>query len=461
MSVDTVIEGGTVVTANGMFDGGVAIDGEKIAAVGRSGSLPAAESRIDATGQLIMPGVVDPHVHIDHVPEERAGTYEAETGAAAVGGVTSVIDFAWQGGTRESDDPEKGLLAGIDYKRQEGEREAFVDFSVHGALSRETDASLDQIEAALDAGVSSFKMFMSTYPIGVSNGFILRAFERIAELDAVALCHTEDPSVCNAKADQLREEGKGDPVYYPASRPDYAEAMGAGDAARLAKETGVKYYGVHTTCRKSAAELARFQDDGSQIRAETCTHYTALTGAIHAELGTLPLIAPPLRSEDDIDAVFEYLRDGTLSVVSTDHSAYHQSYKDVDNWWESPFGATSLEYSLSVFHDAAVVNRGFSYPFLVRVMSANPAATFGLPEKGSLDPGTDADVIVFDPTETYTITDDMNVSNADYTMYRDREVTGRVKHTFVRGEQVVDNGTVVGEPGHGQFLERERPTWDD
>lgn len=460
MPVDTMIEGGTVVTADGAFDGGVAIDGEEITAVGDPDSLPSARETIDASGNLIMPGLVDPHVHIDHVPENRAGTYEAETGAAAIGGVTTVIDFAWQGGDRAAADPDKDLLDGIDYKRAEGEAEGLVDFSVHGVLSREDPATIDDIDRAIDAGVTSFKTFMSTYAVGVSNGFINLAFERIAAEDAVALCHTEDPSVCDAMADRLRREGKGAPEYYPDSRPDYAEAMGAADAARMARETGVKYYGVHTTCREAAAELARFQDDGSQIRAETCTHYTALDGSIHTDLGTLPQIAPPLRTQDDIDAIFEYLRNGTLSVVSTDHSAYFREYKDVDHWWDSPFGATGLEYSLSVFHTEAVVKRGYSYPFLVEVMSTNPARTFGLPEKGTLAPGTDADVIVFDPTATYTITPDMNVSNADYTIYDDRDVTGRVEHTFVRGDQIVSDGAIVGEPGHGTFIERDRPTWD-
>ncbi len=460
MPVDTVIAGGTVVTADGMFEGGVAIDGEDIAAVAKEDALPSARETIDASGNLIMPGFVDPHVHIDHIPEVRAGTYEAETGAAAVGGITTVIDFAWQGGNRGSDDPDKDLLDGIEYKRAEGEATGLVDFSVHGVLSREDLATLDDIERAIDTGVTSFKTFMSTYAVGISNGFMLQAFERIADLDAVALCHTEDPSVCDAMGDRLRRAGKGDPEYYPDSRPDYAEAMGAADAAQMARETGVKYYGVHTTCRKSADELARFQEDGSQIRAETCTHYTALDRSIHADLGTLPQIAPPLRTQDDIEAIFTYLQDGTLSVVSTDHSAYLREDKDVDQWWDSPYGATSLEYSLPVFHTEAVDRRGYTYPFLVSVMSTNPARTFGMPEKGTLSPGTDADVIVFDPNASYTITADMNVSNADYTMYEGRDVTGRVEHTFVRGEQIVDAGQIVGEPGHGEFIERELPTWD-
>lgn len=460
MPVDTVIAGGTVVTAEGMFDASVAIDGDRIVAVGAEPTLPDADTRIDAEGLLVMPGVVDPHVHIDAVPANRAGTYATETAAAALGGVTTVIDFAWQGGDRSGNNPGQNLLDGIAHKRAK-EPESHVDYSLHGVLHRETPETLGQIEPAVDAGVTSFKMFMSTYEVGVSNGFIDEAFEHIADAGAVALLHTEDPSVCEARTRRLRREGRGEPTAYPASRPDYAEAMGASAALRMATEAGVQYYGVHTSCRKAAAVIDRYQRNNPRIRAETCTHYTALDERLHESLGNLPLIAPPLRTPDDIDAVFEYLRSGTLSVVSTDHAVYHREYKEVEHWWDSPFGAHSLQRSLPVFHNEAVTKRGCSYPFLVRVMSRNPAATFGLSGKGTLDPGTDADIVVFDPNEEQTITAETNASGSTYSIYEGRNVTGAVTHTFVRGQHVVEFGELVGEPGTGRFLERALPDWEE
>ncbi len=459
MQVDTVIAGGRLVTATDVRPGSVAIDDGTIVAVGAEERLPEPNRRVDATGKLVMPGLVDPHVHIDEVPENRASTYATETAAAAAGGVTTIVDFAWQGGDRRIDDESKGLIDGIEHKKGKSDM-AHVDYGLHGVLHRDDAETFEAIPEAIDAGVTSFKMFMSTYEVGVETGFIGRAFEHIADHDAVAAVHTEDPPICDAQLERLRREGKGEAIYYPESRPDYAEAIGAAAALRLAREADVKYYGVHTSCRKAAEEIERYQRAGDRVRAETCTHYTALDDSVYAEQGTLPMIAPPIRKPDDVEAMFEHLRSGTLSVVSTDQAVYHQEYKEVENWWESPYGANSVQWSLPVFHQEAVVEREFSYPFLVRLMSTNPARTFGLPEKGTLEPGTDADVVVFDPSASRTIRAADNLSGSTFSIYEGREVQGAVTKTFVRGQLVADDGEIVGEPGVGRFVEREIPEWE-
>lgn len=457
-TVDTLITGGTVVKNHSSSKSSIAIDDGTIVAVGDESSLPPAKETIDATGKVVLPGVVDPHVHIDEVPENRAGTYEAETRAAALGGVTTIIDFAWQGGDRRIRDNGKTLLDGIEHKINKGET-SYVDFSVHGVLHRENEETLNQLAPAIDMGVTSFKMFMSDYPVGVTNGFVNQAFERIAELDAVAAVHTEDPSVCDQLTEKMKREGKNEPRDYPKSRPDYTEAMAADDTVRMALEHGTKYYGVHTTCAKAVDTIAAYQNDQSQIRAETCTHYTTLDESIYDELGTYPQIAPPIRSKEDIEAIHEALKNGSLSVVSTDHSVYHKEYKDVENWYDSPFGANSLQASLPVFHDEAVNKRGYSYSKLVELMCANPARTFGMPKKGTLEPGTDADIVIFDPEKSYTIRSEDNASNSSFSIYEGKEVTGAIDKTLVRGQLIVDHGTVVGDSGSGAFVERNQPDW--
>jgi dihydropyrimidinase len=456
MSVDTVISNGTLVTSESTFEGGVAIDNGTIVGVGAEHALPEASRTIDASGCLVLPGVVDPHVHIDdHVSLD---TYETVTSAAALGGVTTLIDFAWQAYVSEDSawDEEGSLREGVERKREKAENPV-VDFSLHGGILREGTDLFEEMEGLVEAGITSFKMY-STYEFGLSNGYIRKVFEKVRDLDAVAVAHTEDDSVCESLTAEFREEGRDDPQWLPKARPDYAEAMAADDIARLAREIGTKYYGFHTSSRKAADALARYQRDGSCIRGEACLHHTTLTDDRYQELGKLPKLTPPLRTDDDNDALFEHLREGALSVVSTDHVAQTRERKENTEWWENPFGANGVQVSLPVFHDEAVNKRGFSYPFLVRTMCTNPARTFGFPRKGTLEPGTDADIVLFDPNESDTISAEDNASVADYSIYEGRDVTGCVETTLVRGEVVADDGEVV-KSGHGDFVPRERPDW--
>ncbi|MFW6447926.1 MAG: dihydroorotase [Halobacteriota archaeon] len=458
--LDTVIQGGTVVTPSDTYQADVGIGGETIAAVGDADAMPEAREVVDASGKLVLPGVIDPHVHINDM--FSFDTHESASRAAALGGTTTFIDFAWQTWAGDlSPWAEDGtLMEGIERKREKAEA-PLVDYGLHAAITREDEAVFDEFEAAIEAGVPTFKLF-TAYEIGLGNGFMDQVFRELALHDAVAVLHTEDADVCDYLTEKFQREGKGDPEWYPKSRPDYAEAMAAEDAVRMAMEAGCRYYGIHTSCRKSAEVLAdyKWRYGPELVRAETCTHYTTLDDSIFEEMGLLPMLAPPIRKPDDNEAMFEYLATDDLDVVSTDHCGYTVESKQVDDWWNSKFGANQLQTSLPVFHDEAINRRGFSYPFLVRKMCTNPARIFGLPGKGTLDPGTDADVVVFDPNETYTIAAEDNAGVADFTLYEGREVTGRVEKTFVRGELIADEGEIVGEPGHGRFVERELPDWD-
>ncbi|WP_264555005.1 dihydroorotase [Halocatena marina] len=455
MTVDTILSGGTVVTDTRTFDADVAIRDGTIAAIGSSESLPPARTVVDVSGCLVMPGFVDPHVHIDD--SASIDTYETATAAAASGGITTVIDFAWQTEDNSLENSPRPLTAGIERKQEKAEN-AYVDYSLHGGITIETEDVLEELATAVEMGVTSFKMF-TAYDFRISNGFIYKILEEIANLDAVGVFHTEDNSVCETLIEAFKTTGRNESTWYPQSRPDFAEAMAVENVLRMAFETGAKYYGVHTSCRKSAAVIDRFRNDGSQVRAETCTHYTTLDDAVYETQGNLPLIAPPIRKPDDIEAMFEYLRTGTLDVVSTDHAPHSSESKQVD-WWDSPYGAGSLQESVPVFHDEAVNKRGFGYPFLVRVMSTAPAKIFGLTGKGTLAPGTDADIVVFDPDKTMRISGDEGASKADFSIYDGREVTGAVQQTYVRGTCVVEDGELVGDPGTGAFVARALPDWE-
>lgn len=458
MTVDTVIRGGTLVTQNEMFDADIGIDQGKISTISEPGSLDA-DVYIDANGELVMPGIVDPHVHIDDM--FSIDTYRSASAAAALGGITTVIDFAWQAWEGELGiwNDTSTVLEGINRKREKAS-DSLIDYSLHGGITRTDPEFFEEIDAVIDQGVTSFKMF-TAYELSLPNGFMNEVFQALADRDAVAALHTEDASVCEYITDKYKAEGKGDAKWYPSSRPDYAEAMAAEDAVRMATEAGCKYYGIHTTCRKSAKVLEEFQREYGRnlVRAETCTHYTTLNDSIYEELGNLPMIAPPIRTQEDVTAIIDHLEDGLLDVISTDHCAFTEESKQTANWWDSSFGTNTLQFSLPILHDVLVNEHGFSYPSLVSLTSSTPARLFGLNEKGTLQPGTDADIVLFDPKEKFEISAEDNASKADYSLYEGREVRGAVTKTIVRGELIADAGDIVGQDGYGEFVEREIPDW--
>lgn len=460
--LDTAIVGGTIVTPNRTIEADIGIEDGRIVSVDEAGSIDNASNIVDADGKYVLPGVVDPHTHIDGY--YSIDTYPTATAAAALGGVTTLINFAWQAWEKEGPDSmsiwdEDGtLLEAVRRQKQKGS-ESLIDFGLHGGITREDTAVFDELDAVMAEGVTSFKLF-TAYEQGLSNGFIHRVFGELAERDAIAVVHTEDQSTIDARIAELKAAKKTDPRWYPESRPPVVEAMTADSILRLATDRGVQYYGFHTSGGSVADVIAQHQTDGTQVRGETCPHYLALTKAAYKEQGTLPIIAPPLRSDEERERLISHLKQGTLNTISTDHVAFDREKKEVEHWWDSAFGANSLQYSLPIVHDVLVTERGMSYPALVRLMCTNPAKTFGFTEKGTLEVGTDADIVVFDPDKQQTITADESESKANFSIYENRTVTGAVETVLVRGTVVASDGDIVADPGHGEFLSREPTEWE-
>jgi dihydropyrimidinase len=456
MAIDTVITGGKVVTADDVFEASVGVDGEQIVALGDADAMPKANETVDASGLYVMPGLMDAQTHVHD--RSSIDTHETAGMAAAAGGITTYIDFGWMYEDHQPHKSSQSLMDGIREKQEKAEGKAVVDYALHGGITDDDEAVLDELETAQEAGVTSFKMFTGgTFP--VSYGLINLIMERLGDLGGVGVFHTEQVDVCDKLTERLKREGKGEPKYWAESRPDYAEAMAVDNVLRLAQEHGAKYFGIHTTSRAAADVIDSYRDDGSLVRAETCTHYTVYDESEFDRRGNLVKIAPPLRKQDDVEAMFEYLDEGTLDLVSTDHCSYKRADKEVENWWDSTSGANQLQTSVPVFFDKAVNRRGYSPSFIVDVMSTNIADTYGMPNKGTLEPGTDADIVLFDPMETYTISADENFSKADFSIYEGREVTGRVEQTYVRGRRVYEDGSILAEPGYGDFVARDVPNW--
>jgi dihydropyrimidinase len=319
---------------------------------------------------------------------------------------------------------------------------------------------LEAIPEAVERGVTSFKVF-TVYDQGISHGFIDEVAQAVGAVDGVLAAHTEDGSVCDRRTNELIEAGRGAMSEQPASRPPRSESMEAAAVGRLACEAGCRYYGVHTTARGAVRALEALQNEfgPEQVRAETCIQYATLDESAMADLGELGITTPPLRPSDHREAVFDAVVDGGLDIVSTDHVGITAAEKAGEQWWDVQSGITGLSTSFPVFYDEAVVRRGYDPSLVVDVMSATPARLFGMPEKGSLAIGTDADIVVVDPDAETVVRGEDEAGRADYSVYEGRKLGLGVEQTFVRGTLVAESGTVVGEPGHGQFVGRSVPDW--
>jgi len=459
MDADTVLSGGRVVTPGGTIHADVVLAGERIEAVTTDSDSIDAATRLDVSGKLIFPGVVDPHVHIDGENDllpAATERYDTGTRAAALGGVTTIIDFGWQ-------DPDASgtttVADGIKRKQSRAAGSAFVDYSFHGVVTTEQTHLSEELEHLQAMGIPSVKLF-TAYEFGLSYGFLDSVFAELSDRGMVALVHAEDGSLCDRRAQLNRERGRGDIEGFLDSRPSTAEAMATDCGARLAIRNGCKYYQMHLSSAAAVAALRTHQSAApALIRGETCNPYVAWTDSLFDEFGFLALHAPPVRTDNDRHAIIEALDSGVLSVLSTDHSAYSTAAKTGSNWWDIPLGNNTLQYAFPVLYDELVETQGLPPASLADLTSHTPARLFGLPSKGGIAPENSADLFVFDPTQTLEITAAQNASTADYSIYDGRTVTGAITDTFVRGHHVVADGRMTDTNPVGVFVSRRPPNW--
>ena len=452
----TLVRGGRVVTASGDYPADVLIEDERIRAVG---SLPEVQPDevIDATGMLVMPGAVDPHTHLD---APLKGTYTADdfasgTVAAAIGGTTSIIDFPVQ---QIGDDPR--VSQGEWYSRADGH--AVVDWGLHQIIVDLPEAFYPAIQSLVDDGSPSFKMFMA-YPGArmVDDGTIFTAMRKAAEAGAFTLMHCENGLVIDLLEKEAIREGKVEPIYNSLTRPVAAEAEATRRAIALAELAGVPVYVVHLSAGPAAAAVAEARDRGLPIYAETCPHYLLLTADKLAEPdfeGSKYVMCPPLRDEAHQEQLWKALRTNDLQVVSTDHTpfCFHgQKEMGRDDFSKIPNGVPGIEWRVSLMYHFGVRTGRLSLNRFVQLISTNPAKLFGLyPRKGEIAPGSDADLIVFDPEGELALTAAHQATRSDYNPYEGWTVQGVADKVLLRGRVIADRGRYVGGEGGGRFLKR-------
>ena len=459
MEFDVVIKGGTIVTAAETARADVGIIGEPIVALGTglTGQLV-----IDAGGRLVMPGGVDSHCHVEQLRAPRDGRYGADedsfvTGstAALAGGTTTIVTFAAQF-------KGAGLLAPMaEYRRRAGSG-AMVDYAFHQIITDPSDTVLnDDLPQIVAGGVRSFKVFMTYDASRLDDRQVLRVLAAARRLGALVTVHCENYDAIAQRTAALLAAGLTAPKYHAWARPPVVEREATHRAIALAELMDQPIQVFHVSCAEAAEEVARARARGLKVWAETCPQYLYLTAADMDRPGfegAKFICSPALRSAAEQEALWGYLQNGTLGNVSSDHSASSfdgPSGKRVNG--EAPFstvpnGVPGLTTRLPLLFSAGVAAGRISASDFVRLTASAPAALFGLADKGSLMPGADADITIWDPERRVTITQGLMQHAVDYTPYEGVAVTGWPTHTIRRGSVVMRDGQVSAEPGSGRYL---------
>ena len=459
----TLITNGLVVTAADELHADVLIEDEKIAGLAAAGSALAqawsggVDQTIDATGLYVIPGGVDAHTHME-MPfggTYAADTFETGTRAAAWGGTTTIVDFAIQsvGGS---------LREGLDAWHAKAEGNCAIDYGFHMILADVDDDSLKEMDGLVDEGVTSFKMFMA-YP-GVfysDDGRILRAMQRGAENGGLLMMHAENGIAIDVLVEQALAAGKTDPRYHGEVRRALLESEATHRAIQLARVAGAPLYVVHVSAAEAVEELTRARDLGLNVFGETCPQYLFLSTDDLARPdfeGAKYVCSTPLRPADHQAALWRALRGDDLSVVSTDHCPFcinGQKELGRGDFSKIPNGLPGVENRMDLLHQA-VVDGHISRRRWIELACATPARMFGLyPRKGTIAPGADADVVLYDPQASYVISAETHHMNVDYSAYEGRRVAGRAKTVISRGTVLVEDGEYRGRAGHGRYLPRD------
>ena len=461
-----LIKNGIVVSATESKQLDVLLAGETIAWVG-TGISEAGHEVVDATGLLVMPGGIDVHTHLD-MPfggPTSADDYTTGTQAAAVGGTTTVIDFALQSQGHT-------MREALDVWRAKSKDKACVDFSLHMAVTDlgpgDGAQGLREMEEMVAEGISSFKLFMA-YPgvLMIDDGLMFRVMQKAAALNALCCVHAENGSAIDIVVAQMIAEGKTEPHYHALSRSPKAEAEATHRAIALADMAGAAVYIVHVSNEDSLAALKFMQGRGAKALGETCPQYLVLSiedqmpgkGWDEAKY----VFTPPLREKWNQEPLWGALRDGSLAVVSTDHCPFRfadQKELGRGDFRKIPNGGPGVENRLQILWHFGVNAGRITPERFVALCATNPARIFGMEkQKGSIAAGLDADIVLWNPKAEYTISAATQCMATDYSMFDGWKVVGNAAKVYSRGELVVNNvaqpGRFLGETGRGRFVKRE------
>jgi len=451
---DLAINNGLVINSTHKVYANVGVKIGKIAAITQEPI--EAKKEIDARGKWVIPGVVDTHVHFalrqgqgdDAVLSDD--DYKSGPIACAVGGVTTFIDYAICPQKRRLKDFLEERIA----MATEG---SCIDFGFHCGITNASKQTLDDIPGIFEMGIPSFKFF-TTYKkwgFSVDLGFLWDVFNLFKEHNGVACVHCEQDDILEYLKEKHKDEDSM--TYFASTRPDFAEEIPVYELAVLAREAGSRVHIVHLTTEKALNVIREAKSKGVKIRTETCPHYLFYTDEVlKRDDGYLFTMTPPLRPEGNAEALWEGLKDGTIEIVASDHNAFGRAVKEkYADWRTVPPGLGGSEMLLTFLHSEGVVKRYMSPEKMVSLLSTSPAEEFGLKEKGRVEVGFDADLVLFNPNTVKTIRHQDLATPSGFSIYEGVDMQGWPEMTISRGKVIVEDRKFVGKTGVGRFIKRE------
>ncbi len=456
MNVDTLITQGQVVTETGVESLDVAIRGDKIVALLADSSAVTADTVINASGMLVLPGAIDIHFHCRAPAYPQRGDFATETRAAAAGGVTTIFEMPIS----------KPCCATGDIfrmRKQLAQENCYVNFGLYGAPGL---LDSDEIDDMVNEGAIGFKIFMTSAPKGRDDEFeglclphvpeLYQALQLVAETGLVCAVHAENNQLLEWHTAQLIDDQRNDVPAHGESRPPHVEALAIATLLTLNESIGANLHIAHLSAKEPLEVFRRFKATGSTTSAETCPHYLFFTEADLERVGPYAKINPPLRQQVDVEAMWEAILDGSVMAVTTDHSPFTVEEKEQarTDIWRTPPGAPGVEELLLGMMDCALKGQ-LTINEAVDLVSTNGAKRFGIyPNKGRIAVGADADVVIYDPNQTTTIHRDMLFSQARDCdkLYEGMTFQGKVRQTIVHGKTIFKDGEIVGQAGDGHFV---------
>lgn len=449
-----LIRNGRVITASDDYQADIFVEGETIQAIGKNLAVKASRE-IDASGMLIFPGGIDPHVHLDmpFMGTFSSDNYETGTRAALFGGTTMVIDFILQ-------KQGHSLQSALEEWRGRSEGNCVGDYSFHMAVTDYNENTRKEIQGMIETeGISSFKTFMAYKgALMIDDRQMVGLMEEVKKHGGLINVHATNGDMIDYLVARHRAAGKLSPLYHYLSQPEVTEAEASGRFTDLAAYTGCPGYIVHLTCEGALNAVRNATRRNQKVFVETCIQYLVLDASLYErEDGAKWVMSPPLRQKKDQDTLWAGINQGLVQVVATDHCPFRWEQKLLgrEDFSKIPNGHPAIENRMELLYSEGVHKGRISLNKYVEVACTNPARIFGMfPRKGTLAAGSDADILIFDPNEKHVLSAATHHMNVDYSAYEGWEITGKVKKVLLRGQVAIEDGECKLEKGYGKFIRR-------